>query len=160
MDYDKLDQGFHRAGTILPTMEIGLVSCTKSKREQAVEPADLYMPSTFFQKAREYVEINHDRWYILSAKHHLLDPSGPPIEPYDDTLSGAPVAQKREWAEAVYNQLKDEGILDDGNRLVFHAGRDYYSELIPLLNDTPVEVETPTDGLQFGETLAWYNEHL
>lgn len=141
-------------------MDIGLVSCTKSKREQAAEPADLYMPSTFFSKAREYVEANHDRWYILSAKHHLLDPSGPSIEPYDETLTSAPIARKREWAETVYDQLEDEGLLDDGNRLVFHAGRDYYSELIPLLDDTPVDVETPTDGLQFGETLAWYNEHL
>ena len=141
-------------------MEIGLVSCTKSKREQAAVPADLYMPSTFFQKACEYVEVNHDRWYILSAKHHLLDPSGPPIEPYDDTLSGARVARKRKWAKAVYDQLEEEGLLNIGNRFVFHAGRDYYSELIPLLDNTPVEVKTPTDGLQFGETLAWYNEHL
>lgn len=140
--------------------EIGFVSCTKSKQEQAAEPADLYMPSTFFQKAREYVEANHDRWYILSAKHHLLDPSGPPIDPYDDTLSGAPVKRKREWAKTVYDQLEGEGLLDDGNRFVFHSGRDYYSELIPLLDDTPVDVETPTDGLQFGETLAWYNERL
>ena len=128
-------------------MEIGLVSCTKSKREQATAPGDLYMPSAFFSKAREYVEANHDRWYILSAKHHLLDPSGSPIEPYDDTLSGAPVARKREWGETVYEQLEEEGFLDDGNRLVFHAGRDYYSELSPLLKDTPVDVETPTDGL-------------
>jgi len=141
-------------------MDIGLVSCTKSKNEQAAKPADLYMPSTFFSKAREYVEANHDRWYILSAKHHLLDPSGPPIEPYDETLTGAPVARKREWAHTVYDQLEDEGLLGNGNRLVFHAGRDYYSELIPLLDETPVDVETPTDGLQFGETLAWYNEHL
>ncbi|UWG50717.1 Uncharacterized protein AArcCO_1410 [Halalkaliarchaeum sp. AArc-CO] len=118
------------------------------------------MPSTFFSKAREYVETNHDRWYILSAKHRLLDPSGPPIDPYDDTLSGAGVARKREWAKAVYDQLEAEGSLNDGNRLVFHAGRDYYSELIPLLDETPVDVETPTDGLQFGETLAWYNGHL
>ncbi|MDZ5810357.1 hypothetical protein U4E84_03185 [Halorubrum sp. AD140] len=140
--------------------EVGLLSCTKSKREQAAEPADLYMPSTFFQKAREYVEANHDRWYILSAKHHLLDPAGPPIEPYDGTLSGTRVARKREWAKTVYGQLEAEGLLGDGNRLVFHAGRDYYSELIPLLEDKPVDVEIPTDGLKFGETLAWYNEHL
>jgi hypothetical protein len=141
-------------------MEIGLVSCTKTKREQAAEPADLYMPSTFFSKAREYVEANHDRWYILSAKHHLLDPHGPPIDPYDETLTGASVARKREWAETVYDQLEAEGVLDGGNRLVFHSGRDYYTELIPLLEDTPVDVETPTDGLQFGETLAWYNDRL
>lgn len=141
-------------------MEIGLVSCTKSKREQALTPADLYMESAFFRKAREYVEANHDRWYVLSARHHLLDPSGPSIEPYDETLTGAPISRKREWAEVVYTRLRDEGLLVDGNRLVFHAGRDYYGELIPLLDDTPIEVETPTDGLRFGETLAWYDEHL
>jgi len=141
-------------------MEIGLVSCTKSKRDEAARPADLYMPSTFFQKAREYVETHHDDWYVLSAKHHLLDPSGSSIEPYDETLTGAPVAKKREWADTVCDQLEDRGLLNDGIHLVFHAGRDYYAELIPLLDSTPVEIETPTDGLQFGETLAWYNDHL
>jgi hypothetical protein len=39
-------------------MEIGLVSCTKGKREQSAKPADLYMPSTFFSRTREYVEEN------------------------------------------------------------------------------------------------------
>lgn len=140
-------------------MEIGLVSCTKSKREQAAQPADLYMPSTYFRKARAYAEAHHDRWYILSAKHHLLGPAGPPIEPYDETLNGAPVERKREWAAMVFDQLDESGILDDGHRLVFHAGRDYYSELLPLLEDTAVAVEIPTEGLQFGETLAWYNDH-
>ncbi|WP_338738554.1 DUF6884 domain-containing protein [Haloplanus salilacus] len=141
-------------------MDVGLVSCTKSKREQAATPADLYMESAFFRKAREYVEADHDSWYILSAKHHLLDPDGPPIEPYDKTLSGAPVGKKREWSRTIYDQLQQQGLLADGNRLVFHAGRDYYDELLPLLDDAPVDTETPTDGLQFGETLAWYNDRI
>lgn len=141
-------------------MEIGLISCTKSKREGAAKPADLYMESAFFRKAREYAESNHDVWYILSAKHHLLDPAGPPIESYDETLSGAPVDKKRKWSRTVHNELQEEGLLDDGNRLVVHAGRDYYDELLPLLDGAEVEVEIPTDGLRYGETLAWYNEHL
>ena len=140
--------------------EIGFVSCTKSKREQAAKPADLYMESAFFKKARRYAEANHDEWYILSAKHHLLLPDGPPIEPYDETLSQASVDTKRAWAQTVYQQLQEHGLLADGNRLVFHAGRDYYDELIPLLDEANIAVETPTDGLQYGETLAWYNEHL
>lgn len=140
--------------------EIGLVSCTKSKREQATNPADLYMASAFFTKARQYVEKNHDEWYILSAKHHLLRPDGPPIEPYEDTLSQASVDKERAWAQTVYEQLQENGLLADGNRLVFHAGRDYYDELIPLLDEAHIAVETPTDGLRYGETLAWYNEHL
>lgn len=141
-------------------MDIGLVSCTKSKRDQAAQPADLYMESAFFRKAREYAEANHDSWYVLSAKHHLLEPHGPPIEPYNETLSGAPINRKQEWSRTVYDQLESEGLLTGGNRLVFHAGRDYYDELLPLLEESPVETETPTDGLQFGETLAWYNDRL
>jgi hypothetical protein len=140
--------------------EIGLVSCTKSKREQATNPADLYMESAFFRKARRYAEANHDKWYILSAKHHLLHPDGPPIEPYNDTLSQASVDKKRAWAQTVHQQLQEGDLLADGNRLVFHAGRDYYDELIPLLDEANVAIETPTDSLQYGETLAWYNEHL
>ncbi|MFB9570731.1 DUF6884 domain-containing protein, partial [Saccharopolyspora hordei] len=68
--------------------DIGLVSCTKSKREYATKPANLYLESAFFRKARKYAEANHDSWYILSAKYHLLNPDGPTIEPYDETLSG------------------------------------------------------------------------
>jgi len=140
-------------------MDVGLVSCTKSKREQAAKPADLYMESTFFRKAREYVEAHHDSWYILSAKHHLLDPDDPPIEPYDETLSGASVDRKREWSQTVHDQLREERLLTSGNTLVFHAGRDYYDELLPLLTEDDVGIETPTDGLRYGETLAWYNDH-
>lgn len=141
-------------------MEIGLVSCTKSKRDQAAKPAELYTESAFFRKARSYVETNHDDWYILSAKHYLLDPDGPPIEPYDETLNGAPVAKKREWSRTIRSQLEDEGILEENNQLVFHAGRDYYEELLPLIESAPVETETPTDGLRIGPTLSWYNERL
>jgi len=141
-------------------MEVGLVSCTKSKREKAAKPKDLYLESAFFRKARQYVEANHDAWYILSAKHHLLDSDGDPIEPYDETLSGASVDTKREWAETVFEKLREEGLLGDGNRLVFHAGRDYHEELTPLLSETSVEFSVPTDGLQFDETLAWYNDRI
>ncbi|MDB9253943.1 DUF6884 domain-containing protein [Halorubrum ezzemoulense] len=140
-------------------MEVGFVRCVKSKRE-AAKPKELYLESAFFRKARQYVEANHDAWYILSAKHHLLDPDGESIEPYDETLSGAPIDTKREWAETVFEQLREEGLLGDGNRLVFHAGRDYHEELTPLLSETSVEFSVPTDGLQFGETLAWYNDHI
>jgi hypothetical protein len=137
------------------TMEIGLVSCTKSKREQTTKPANLYTESAFFKKVREYVEANHDTWYILSAKHHLPDPDGPQIEPYDDTLSGPSVDRKRKWSQTVYEQLRENNLLDDGNQLVLHAGRDHYGELLSLPDSDQVDVETPTDGLRYGETLAW-----
>lgn len=49
-------------------------------------------------------------------------------------------------------------MLIDGNRLVFHAGRDYYDELLPLLDDTDVDITLPTDGLRYGEALAWHGK--
>lgn len=55
-------------------MDSGPVSCTKSKRDRTVQPADLYMMSVFCRTARAYAERTHGQWFILSAKHHLLDP--------------------------------------------------------------------------------------
>jgi len=140
--------------------EIGLVSCTKTKRDEAAPPGELYSPSTLFSKASRYCERHHDDWYVLSAKHHLLEPDGAPIEPYNETLTGARVARKREWAERVYDELVATGLLEPSTTVVFHAGKAYYEELIPLLEPHDVEIRIPTEGLMIGERLAWYNERL
>ena len=51
-----------------PMRQIGLVSCTKSKRGEPALPRDLHEPSALFRKARAYCEQHHDAWYVLSAK--------------------------------------------------------------------------------------------
>ena len=139
--------------------EIGLVSCVKTKQAVPATPKDLYT-SPYFEKMRAYAEQYHDDWWILSAKHGLLDPDGAAIEPYDQTLTGARVGRKREWANRVAEQLDEEGLLSDDITLVLHAGKDYYEELLPLLEDSNVSVEIPTEGLAIGETQAWYKERL
>lgn len=140
--------------------EVGLVSCVKSKQAEPAVPKELYT-SDYFQKMRGYAEREHDDWWILSARHGLLDPDGEPVEPYDETLTGAPVARQREWAERVFAELDAAGLLDDSTLLVIHAGKSYYGELLPLLEDSDVvQISIPTEGLAIGETLAWYNERL
>jgi len=139
-------------------MEIGLVSCTKAKQDSAATPRELYEPSALFRKARGYAEANHDEWYILSAKYEVLDPDGPAIGPYDETLTDADVEERREWSRRVVDQLRERGLLNEGNTLVIHAGKAYYKKLLPLLEDEPVEVDIPTKGLRMGETLSWYND--
>ncbi|MBX0305699.1 DUF6884 domain-containing protein [Haloarcula salinisoli] len=141
------------------SQEIGLVSCVKTKQDQPAPPKALYT-SSYFRKMRAYAEQYHDDWWILSAKHGLLAPDGPSIEPYDETLSGAPVARKREWADQVAAQLAEHGLLSEDVTLVLHAGKDYYEELLPRIEDSGVTVEIPTEGLAIGETQAWYNEQL
>jgi len=140
------------------TREIGLVSCVKTKQDSPAKPRDLYT-SDYFQKMRSYAEEKHDEWWILSAKHGLLDPDGPPVEPYDETLTGASVAKKREWAEEVYQELEEVGLLTSDVQLVIHAGQDYYGELLPKIRGLEgISVEIPTEGLSMGETLSWYKQ--
>ena len=115
-------------------------------------------PSTLFQKAREYCENTYDEWYILSAKHGLLDPDGPPIEPYDETLTNASIATRRAWAEDIVDEFGDRGFLRNDVHFFVHAGKAYYGELCPLLEDESVTVSLPIEGLMIGETLAWYND--
>jgi hypothetical protein len=141
------------------TREIGLVSCVKTKKGEPAIPKSLYT-SDYFEKMQAYAEQHHDDWWILSAKHGLLDPDGDHIEPYDETLSGARVAEKREWSERVAEQLKEEELLSDDVTLVLHAGKDYYEELLPLIEEASVMVEIPTEGLTIGERMAWYNDRL
>lgn len=141
------------------TQEIGLVSCVKTKRDKSTTPKDLYT-SDYFGKMRSYAEQYHDEWWILSAKHGLLDPDGEPIAPYDETLSGASVDKKREWANRVAEQLDEQGLLSSDVTLVLHAGKDYYQEVLPLIENSGSTIETPTEGLAIGEKLAWYNEQL
>jgi len=136
-------------------MEVGLVSCTKSKKDVPSKPKELYMESALFRKARRHVENQLDNWFILSAKHGLLDPEGEEIEPYDETLRDAYADEKREWSQQVFEELKERGLLD--HTLVLHAGTDYYEYLTPLLEDAGVEYRTPTQGLSQGPTMRWYN---
>ena len=137
-------------------MEIGLVACTKSKRSITSIPKELYMESDLFRKKRKYCESYHQKWYILSAKYHLLNPDGPKINPYDETLKGARKAIKEKWSQNVFNQLKEAGLLK--YKLIIHAGQDYYKFLIPLLKSADVDYEIPTAHLGIGKQKAWYKE--
>jgi len=137
--------------------EIGLVSCVKTKRDEPATPKNLYT-SDYFEKMRAYAEQNHDEWWILSAKHGLLDPDGDPIEPYDDTLQNATKSQKRDWAARIVEQMEEHDLLREETTFVIHAGQDYYEELIPLLEQVTVEI--PTEGLGIGEKQAWYKDRL
>lgn len=137
-------------------MEIGLVSCTNSKRDVTSRPKKLYMESSLFKKSRRYCEKHHDEWYILSAKHGLLEPDGPPIEPYDETLTTVSADEKRQWGRRVAKQLRSRGLVSE--TLVFHSGKDYYKPVLGALEEP--EYELPTEGLAMGETLRWYNQQF
>ena len=102
--------------------------------------------------------MRYDRWFILSAKYRLVEPETY-IELYDETLNDKTAVERREWSEAVFDQIAykfpDSGAVE----LYFHAGARYREFLIPLLTKAGYSCEVPLKGLRIGEQLAWYNKH-
>ena len=98
---------------------ICLVACAATKRKYPCQAKDLYV-SDLFEKSRMYVEQHGWHWYILSAKHHLLDPDKV-IQPYEKTLKTMRTADRKQWAREVATQL--ERVLHGGDNVVFLAGK-------------------------------------
>ncbi len=70
-----------------------LVSCVATKLTQVALAKDLYI-SDWFIKARRVVEMEGWRWFVLSAKHGLLDPEEP-VAPYEKTLNTMSAEERR-----------------------------------------------------------------
>ena len=135
---------------------IGLVSCVKSKTVNRAPACDLYT-SPLFVGARSAVEASCNRWFVLSAKHHLVRPDTV-LAPYEQTLTTARVGERRAWSERVLGQLILE--LGDLTAFVFeiHAGRAYYAHgLLEGLQRGNARVEIPVEGLSLGQRLQHYS---
>ncbi len=130
---------------------IALVSCVGQKRITPAPARELYR-STWFVKARSYVEAGDAEWLILSALYGLVAPETI-IAPYEKTLNKMGVAQRREWADRVYGELRPR--LSGHKRVVFFAGRRYREFLAPKLIAEGYRVEVPMEGLTIGRQLAW-----
>jgi hypothetical protein len=129
---------------------VGLVGCAARKAPGRRRARDLYV-SDLFRKASAYADRAYDRWFILSAKHGLVDPDVE-LEPYDVTLSRMGAPARRAWAGRVLEQIGALG-LPDGTRFFLHAGARYREHLAPALR-----AETPLRGLGIGQQLRWYAE--
>lgn len=136
-------------------MRIGLVGCVKSKRIVPESAQNLYT-SALFRGRRQYVEGSCDRWFVLSAKHGLVDPLEV-IEPYDVALSKQSASYRSVWSRNVLRQLQNQIGDISGLTFEFHAGASYRnSGLSQGLLAMGASVEVPTSGYRLGEHLAFY----
>jgi len=136
---------------------VGLVGCVKMKQSAPSPAKDLYV-SPLFRGQRQAVEGRCDRWFILSAKHRLLDPELT-IEPYEEALHGTSRRHKQSWSAAVLAELQAELGDLDGLHFEIHAGQDYYAYgLADGLVNAGATVALPTKGLTLGQKLAYYRE--
>jgi hypothetical protein len=133
-----------------------LVACAGTKVPRPAPAKDLYV-SALFLKSRSYAERVGSRWYILSAKHGLLGPEEL-VAPYDVTLKDLSRAERRAWAERVFERLRAE--LHSGEHLVFLAGQAYRQDMSGLLAHEGYAFEAPLEGLRIGEQLQWLTREL
>lgn len=136
---------------------IGLVGCVKTKGPTRAPAADLYR-SALFRGRRQAVESTCDRWFVLSAKHGLVDPTRR-LEPYDVTLTTASVADRRKWSRQVIRQLEQSLGPLGGCTFEVHAGAAYTDwGLVEGLRAEGARVVRPAQGLSLGDQLAFYRD--
>jgi hypothetical protein len=137
-------------------MQITLVACASKKRSEPQQAQHLYI-SNWFLKASNYAKRTADRWYILSARHGLLEPTQV-IAPYDESLNAMPAAARRAWAVWVLDSLG--GVVGPGDQVTILAGRRYREHLVGPLLAMCAGVCVPLAGLGIGQQSRWLKEQL
>lgn len=131
-----------------------LIACASKKLGRAARAQELYH-SALFQKSLAYAQgLEPDVIFILSAKHGLLPPDKV-IAPYDVTLNGMGVGERRAWAADVLQALRERFDLER-DHFVFLAGQRYREFLLPHIRS----VELPLDGLGIGKQLQYLTEAI
>jgi cytoplasmic iron level regulating protein YaaA (DUF328/UPF0246 family) len=116
------------------TREFAIIGCGAAKADELQPAAEMYT-STYFRKKREYAEEKADRYWILSAKHGLLEPHEV-IEPYDVTPDDLSQQEKQDLRGFVGTQLDDA--LDDGVvnvNVALLLGQKYRDLIRPVVED-------------------------
>lgn len=131
--------------------KICLVACASSKLSKSAPAKDLYI-SALFSKSRDWAAQNCDRWYILSAKHGLLNPNQV-IEPYNVTLNTMAARLRREWSDKVFQSIL--AVIHPDDTIIFLAGQKYREHLEQNLQAKGYTVQVPMLGMGIGKQLQW-----
>jgi len=131
-----------------------LLGCGKAMLDHPAPAGELYI-GPVFRARRAFAESSGLRWYILTAKHGLLDPEEM-IGPYDLPLARQPVSYRRAWGEQVAEQLTVELGHLTGRRFELHAGAAFTEPLCDSLPARGAVVTTPLAGHNQGQTMQWY----
>jgi len=141
---------------------IALISCGACKDAPGRSPSwkgparDLYTGS-LFRDQRTHVESKGLPYFILSAKHGLLQPLQK-VGLYEQRMSSRK-ADRDSWSNRVLSQLERSLGSVRGRTFEIHAGRDYRDPLVQLLRRRGASVTTPTEGKNIFELRSYYKSH-
>jgi len=82
-----------------------LIQCTDSKRDEPAPARDLYDTSSYFRKMRRWVDLKADEWYILSAKHGIVQP-----DVVLDPFSGMRIGERQSELETRIHALENQSL--------------------------------------------------
>jgi hypothetical protein len=108
------------------------------------EPAGRIFRSDGFARAREHAVHSRLPWFVLSAKHGLLDPDEI-ISPTDMQIDDQPAAYRAAWGEWVVAQLADRLQLD-GVVVEVNGGVDFAQPLRQPLTRRGATLDIPLPG--------------
>ena len=136
----KAKEGLERTSSAVPTIDvpvssptvtslggrsgrIGLLSCTKYKKNYVCTARDLYSESENFRTHLAFAERHYTRTFVVSAKHGLLE-LHQLLAPYDASLDDYDVEERDVWARFIAARLHLEGV-GDAHTAFIHASHKY-----------------------------------
>ena len=135
------DDALH--GAVVRSRRVVLAGSSGSAADQPCPAGEMFL-SDGFSRAREHARRSRVPWFVLSAKHGLLDP-GEVISPHGVQIDDQPAGYRTAWGEWVVAQLADRLQLD-GVVVEVHGGVDFAQPLRQPLADRGAVLEIPLPG--------------
>ncbi len=126
-----------------PSGRVVLIGSSGATAAAPMPVAHLFR-SAGFTGAREYALHTGLRWFVLSAKHGLLDPDDV-VGPYDLQIGDRSAGYRTMWGEWVATQL-GERVRLQGLTVEVHGGVDFAQPLRHPLTRRGADLEIPLPG--------------
>ena len=131
------------SGAVVHSGRVVLVGSSGATAEESGAAGRLFR-SDGFARAREHAVHSQLPWFVLSAKHGLLDPDDV-ISPFEVQIDDQSAAYRTAWGEWVVAQLADRLQLD-GVVVEVHGGVDFAQPLRQPLARRGAVLEIPLPG--------------
>ena len=144
--YREVDEGADGEtlhGAVVRSGRVALIGSSGATADEP-RPAGEMFESDGFARAREHARHSRLPWFVLSAKHGLLDP-GEVISPHEIQIDDQPAGYRTAWGEWVVAQLADRLQLD-GVVVEVHGGVDFAQPLRQPLVRRGAALEIPLPG--------------
>src|SRR4051812_15330291 len=141
--YERYRGAPDRPGELVHSGRVALVGSSGATADEP-RPAGELFRSDGFARAREHAQHSRLPWFVLSAKHGLLDP-GEVISPHGIQIDDQPAGYRTAWGEWVVAQLADRLQLD-GVVVEVHGGVDFAQPLRQPLARRGAALEIPLPG--------------